>query len=289
MKVYCSIPAFERHVVNEGDEALPVQSNDVLVVGGICCDNEIPGMVLSDLGYPLVSKHDEIPTHVLTRWWGGTRWEYSEKQPSQLIISIPIFGLMNENLGPQVPVGLVSNFGNPSPLGEILSYPRVEDILRTWEYTGFVSATMCGDRIQKIEVGVPYGGIFNIMEYVKGKLSEWWKEPKELRKLWAVSSLVSRVPYPIEGRTTEAEIEGLTKNVEKHFWLLDHRVIRGSVYSTSSRVGYATAWGGTLEEAAHRVLVTCRNLWVSGKQYRTDLAWEGERVWRKLEGSGVLG
>jgi hypothetical protein len=274
-----------RHLSDEGDVLVPSENQAELSI--IQPTRTIPGMILSELGYPLVALDNEEPTHTLTRFWDVKRGEFF----NQLILGLPILGLMNENLGPQVLVGLITKFLNPFPLGEILGYEGIKDILRTWKYSGFVFATMCGDKVHTIQLGLPYGGIFNVCEYVRGKLSEWWKEPKELREEWAVSTLVSRSPFPYvsNGSVEEATVENLTKNIEKHFWLLEHRVIRGTVYSTSSRVGFASAWGRDLEDASFRCLMTCRNLRIPAKQHRTDLVDEAMRKLSQLRALGVLG
>lgn len=278
---------FARHLIEEGDD--PMSSEREADVKIVQPSREIPGMILTDLGYPLVAKYEDETTHVLTRWWDSRKTKFLD----QLMLSIPLIGLMNENLGPKIPVGSISRFLNPYPLGETLCYRGVEDILKEWRWNGFVSACMSREKIHRIELGIPYGAIFNAMENAKGKLSEWWSGEKgELREEWTVSQLISRTPFPykieVHPELEMAEIKGLTKNVEKHLWLLEHKEIRGVVYSTSSRVGYASSWGRDLEDASFRCLLTCRNVEVQGKQYRTDLERQGSLQLDELHQSGLL-
>ena len=129
-------------------------------------------------------------------------------------------------------------------------------------------------RVTRLTSGVPWGGLYAVLEGVKGRLAEWFSAPSRLMESWASALVVSRAPWPYASTSERVFVEGVTHGVERHFWS-SIKGFRQSLYTDSTVIGVATAWSPKLHRSAERVLATAQAILIPNKQYRVDL---GESV-----------
>ncbi len=119
----------------------------------------------------------------------------------------------------------------------------------------------------------------NLLEGAPRKITDFMCEGDTARESWVVSLLMSRSPFPLEYSHERVEVRGLTEEVLKHYWPWDAGRVRQGWYTSSGRVGLATAWSGELRDACSRVLRTCGSVKYPEKQHRLDHYREFCRTW----------
>lgn len=276
MKVYLAsqFMGLERKIQLEGGTIVKQSTDAELVLA----DPPVSGFdstVLTGLGFHTYAG-PKTTTHIFAKWFDGEEFSY------QLFVGLPFLRLMNDDLGPPAEVGMAGRFVE-SVFGESLFNEELVEVLRDMKYKGFVTFDQFGRTTKKVWLGVPYLGLFNLIECMSGTVMEWFQKPKRLFECWTISSLFSRYPFPaLGGEIEKSELTGLKPEVEKHFSLMNYEIIRRTVYTTMGVVGVATAWASEISGAAHRVLTTCRALDTKDKQFRTDLAWTAQERWERV-------
>jgi hypothetical protein len=269
-------------VIGQTDVSVGPSEKPIVVTGVI----DIPTLGLKEIDFPIrMLEEGKTPTHGFHRWFNRKMLSYNE----QLVLSIPIVGMMNDGLGAQVQVGAATKFISFPSVEGLFEHPGLIELLRVLKHNGLVSIYACGKDVVRLSVGL--GGMvgYNFLEYIVGKLSDWFVDPKRLYEAWAISNLVSRFPYPqARAEYPTEEIKGLTESIERHFWLKDFRVIRKTPYATGGEIGVASAYSPKVWEASERVLRTCRNISVQQVQYRTDLCVYVQHAYENLAGSLVV-
>lgn len=282
MKV-CVIKDVPKAVVkalkDEGCEFTSDRPSADLIVDGDAFGMMVPEVALRVAGIDVYP--GARPTHFLTRWFDERSWAY------QTMVGIPLVGLMNENLGPEVSMGCAMRFIDSIGLRSVFENQTLTEMLRKMSYRGFVTMTYGEPGVQSMQTGIPFGGIFAVMESVKGKVSEWLVNPGRLLESWICALRLVRYPFPYTDRAQSTAVN-TNAEVDKHLWLEDVVQVRKVNYTESTSVGYVTGWHQMLGEAAWRVLRTVRNVGLEGKMYRTDLAQVATEVYSRLVQSNVL-
>lgn len=250
--------------------------------------DEIPSTILSGLG---IETEKGETSFIVMKWfdefngWG-----------SQTSIGIPLNTLMNNNLGPKCLTGLCLRYVSEDSCPKLLHFfhkKSLVEFLKKLNHTGFVSAecvfTQSDVDLKSIRTGLLRPAIFATLEGVKCPLSEFFAEPNYLMESWASSILVSRFPFPAEGQTDErTRIEGIDKEVIKHFWMPFVGNHKKSFFTQSTIIGFATAWSHKLYSSNQRALRTCRAIKVLDQQYRTDLDLIGQKCWASILDRGLV-
>lgn len=189
------------------------------------------------------------------------------KFDDQTILSFPIKGMMNGGLGKPIVTGSASRY-LPSFIVSRLFEENAQLLagLQGAEWSGFVTLEMFEGKVKDVWFGIPEPFLFNVIEGVKGPLLDWLRNPTRLMEYWSVALHLSRYPFPFENWARKIKVEGLGK----HF--LDWEDLEVN-QSTSSFLGWATAWSRELIGAVHLAEEVCGRIELpSGywKQYRTD-------------------
>lgn len=232
--------------------------------------------------------NDLSTVYVLTRYYNVDHWT------DQILVGIPLFGLMNNNLGPRVCVG--SAFRYLKPIVESIEFDKYTLALQELGFQGFVSLLFndTGDFISA-QTSIPFYGLFGVLEGVRGKLGEWFADPNRLYESWVVSLLLTSHPWPNTSTVVDKVkvIPNVSKEIEKHFWSFPRS------QQSQGLLGIATAWAGieddsvngasgSLERANNFALRTAGSIDVPEKQYRTDLAIRVREKWIDLKNRGLV-
>ena len=284
-------------VHGEGDEVVEGYAGaELAIVDDMATDTQCPVVngqwqmpVLIAQSINLTIKPTLRPDFYVSRWLDG------ELSP-QLLLSIPLDHLMNEDLGAECRVGMGARYVQSQILDELYT-PALVSFLTSMPYSGFVtlglSLVMDTDKpftLCTIATGLPELCLYNVVEGIKGKVSDFFSgQSTVLQESWTLSLLLSRAPYPYAMDADRAFIKGLKPDLEKHFFLLDASRYKSSCYTLSTRIGVASAWALSLAEVNRRVLRTLRAISLLGKQYRTDAASALSLVVHGLQGRGLLG
>jgi len=270
----------DRNIVYEGDgvgESSPI----VQVMDGtmsplpdirtISSGFVFPLELVKEMGFDMCPQEYSGRKAVVFKWW-DSGWK------DKAFLGFPLEFLMNEDLGPKCPSGLMATVLNREDIENYFFNNEVlVETLR--DFIGFVSITLSiegGIKVIAVETGIPYWGFFNMLEGIKTRISEFLCGNIDFYDSWTASLLVSRFPYPFKYSNGSVFVEGLSQSVEKHFWtgVSNHR----KSYTTQSTIiGIATAWSSNLNEACRRCLRTAWNVSVKDKQFRTDMVREGYR------------
>lgn len=203
-----------------------------------------------------------------------------EKWGDQQFVMIPMRGLMNEGIGPDVVTGCAVRAHETPGVFE-----KLTDVVRGLGWKGFVTLGLTRDGIDSARLGMPYFSMYAMMESVPTRLAEFSKKPlgERLRERWSVAILLSRHPYPM-GQEVAREVEGLNFQLRKHFWTFNQQPILKERFVTSfTAIGVVTAWEHRIRDANERAMQTCRNIQVADKQYRTDLSRVVGSSWEEVE------
>lgn len=217
----------------------------------------VPLSVLEAVG---LETTDGPPTGFVTRWFDG-EWHPQE------FLGCRIRGVMNENLG----LNMVSGYGGRYGHVEGVWTPELAGLLKEMEIRNFVTLGLNGGKIACCQSGVPFPGLFCLLEGIPSRLAKWLIEPRELMESCVVSIVVTRYPWPFQESHERASVGGITSGLLKHFWSTTLKSHRKGYYVDDTFVGVSTGWARNFGEANARALVSCWTLQVSGKQFRTDL------------------
>lgn len=230
-----------------------------------------PLEIVKEMGFDLCPQGYSGKKAVVFKWW-DKGWK------DKAFLGFPLEFLMNNDLGPECPSGLMTTVLNRDDIENY--FFNCEGLIESLnDFIGFVSFTLSiegGIKVVSLQTGIPYWGFFNLLESIKTRVSEFLLGNIDFYNSWTASLLISRFPFPFNETEDPVFIEGLSQSVEKHFWtgVSNHR----KSYSTKSTIiGVATAWSSNLNEACRRCLRTADNIHVKNKQYRTDMVREGYR------------
>jgi hypothetical protein len=252
-----------KQMEREGDEIVTADEQTRVNVSS----EEIPILALEALGYR-VDKSEGAKTSIYLSTW----FDYELGWHPQTFMGAPVFGLMDENLGPQI----ISGFGG--------TYTRLKD--ETWrdaisgmlvemKIKGFVTFGMSSAfDIVECLTGIPFPGLLCLLEGVPHKISRFFAGPMKssLLESKTIAIVFTRPPYPYKTENARTSVDGLTEDVLKHFWIPFVTEHRKSFFTDSTLVGVATNWSMTFGESNFRALQTCRAVRIPERQYRTDIA-----------------
>lgn len=251
------------------------EANPDLIIDDSSVVSIIPDVVKENF-FPNLNGTGDF-THFFTRYWHQGKWH------NQTAIGFPVLGFMNDNLGVPIPIACGIRFVKDSP-PELFENVYIQELLNKSitsnsqiPFSGFVTFGMTHDKLLFIQKGVPCYGLFALLEGLTCRVEQFLTEPFShvFRPRWYVANLVSRSPFPVSHSANRTLISGLVPRVEQHFWCFAPAAVqKQSFYTSSALVGVATAWSDTLLDACSRALITCQNVRVENKQYRTDLSNE---------------
>lgn len=220
----------------------------------------VPVKVLEAIGLQVT---DKIPSLFVTRWFDGT-WHPQE------FLGCRVMGMMNENLGMRVGTGYGGHFGHV----EGIWTKGLSNLLQEMGVRNFVTLGTFGGKVASCQAGVPFPGLFCLLEGIPCRLAEWLVKPQGLLESHVVGVVVSRPPWPYENSAERASVGGVGPSLLKHFWSAGLGNHRKGYYVDDTLVGVSTGWAKNFGEANARALVSCRALDLPGKQFRTDLGAE---------------
>lgn len=264
----------------------PIRTTVPVVVSG---DN-FSWVILDQLGLDVCEEMSGGVLFYLTRWWGGRENGWSR----QVWCGIPLWGLQEGGRGVRVESGTVGVYVEAPDYEEIWS--KFDETLGEMGHRGFFTLGVGKDgRVVEAESGVGGWGFYGMMEGVgKGGVVEWLaseEKEKSLKESWTTTLVVSRWPWPFTSRevvVTSGRVTGLSKEVERHFWIRDYgNTFKGVVTATETLVGVATSWGRTLCDSVMRAGITASRIEVEGKQYRGDAEMVAGEVWGMVKTFGV--
>jgi hypothetical protein len=224
--------------------------------------NSIPRVLLEGFGYTV---QEGTPQYWLSRWW-DTRWG------DQILVGMPISGLMNRGLGPSVEIGWASRYIDQTDMAVWFENSGLEAALREMRHRGFVSLGFWEQNLVACRTGMPGIGWYAVLEGAPGQILDWMLEGGPLLESWVVGTLVTRFPFPVKGNAEPVKVEG----GGPHFWSLDN--------PWWTRLGVACGWNQSLGVAGGMCEGVCQSIEVPGVQYRTDLAQTVKKVWAKVRG-----
>ena len=207
----------------------------------------------------------------------------------QLILSIPVWGMMNQDLGKRVCTGVGMRYVDESPLKELFLHELLNELLKTQKHTGFVSIgiDVKGNPLS-VSYGIPHNGNLVVLEGCKQRLSEFFSNPSRLMESWAIGILVSRYPYPMSVSSKRVFVKGIRPATKKHIYTPLVVNERNSFYTDSSVIGLCTAWDKRLIDTNKRALGFCNSLEIPEKQYRTDLNQSIQHTWAELTSHNLI-
>jgi len=233
---------------------------------------------LPEFGVREILEETRKPDAFLTRWF-----DYCNTWGNQVMVGFPAEGFMNDDLGPEVVSGYASRYSDSPELRK--PFEKETAFLKKIKYTGFVTL---GCSVLSLEIvfkmlGIPYMGIFNALEGVQGKISDFLIDPftNRLQESWVVSILLTRprYPYALSGNKVSYEIP---KNALPHYWAFSP-IFNGTTCTPGTVLGVASAWSTKLKEANSRAVFTCSKINVKEKQYRTDVHKTAQLRWKTLK------
>lgn len=225
----------------------------------------------------------------ITAWFNGTNF-------ISVYISIVYHRLMSGGCGPDLKTtGFVSNFQQPTSKVYTEFLKPLEPILRRVNHRGCVHihALVNGEDYSvkdfSAEMFSPLA--LAMFENSKSSLTEillklFDENSGAVSPLepWSVGILISVPPYPYEADTKPIPLVGLQIPALKHVWLMD-AMKEKDIWSSAGingKVGYITARGGYIQEAAKRVYRTISNLHTEDLQYRNDIGKDLSELFNKL-------
>lgn len=263
----------KRHLEFEGDE----------VVVGEGAELTIPDPLVITPAFLGIETVEEKPTHYVSRFWNSGAWSQST------FLGLPMLGLMNEDKGNDVCTGSVGRYVAPNATHEQFCDPGVEAFLKELQHHGFVSFIYADDKVVGLQTGVPYWGLYAILEGLEGqKISDWWKSPSKLYETWSGALLVSRYPYPV---SQAGDKIGLQLPEEEHLWMLGGTEFKGVLTTTDNELCIITGMDrehGGIHSASRKIRKLAEQVRVEGVQYRTDMGEFARARWSCLREKGVV-
>ena len=206
-------------------------------------DYMLPLVAAEALGYDICKEDSDF---FISVYFNGSSWE------KQVVIFIPIKGMMNGNLGCPVYSGIASRYVEMHKASKWVDNPRLIGYLKELEYEGFVSLgiNIKKNRVCFLNLGIPFLGLFNIIEGIEN-VRTFLESPSRYMESWAVNILVSVYPFPHSLEfEEEVSLLKIEKPARKHIWVI----------SDNTKLCCVTAWGRALYEAGSRALRTCDRL-----------------------------
>jgi len=276
-----------QQMYQEGD--LIVDKNPELVVTDRDYRGDVPfvrigGVLSRAICRTLDFETEKKPVCYISKWFDRFNgWS------DQLIILIPIFGVMNEGLGAGVCTGAALRYINHSILQERFSNEVLTGILQKQRHTGFVSIGLSeeGESVD-VSYGIPFYGNLIVLEGCKQRLSEFFTNQVPLMESWAVGLLVTRFPFPAKQSEERIFIEGISRSIQKHLVTPFVESYKHSFYTDSTIVALATTWDLRLVDANKRAVSIARSLLFGEKQFRTDLNSAVQEVWAGLMRRNII-
>lgn len=262
----------KKHLEAQGDQLVTAESctAELVVENPIELDPDLVG----------ISRAIGDPTHTVTRWY--TEGEFSQ----QTYVGIPLIGVMNDSNGAKVPVGLVGRYVRPELFSWLFQEDGLLSFLKELNYSGFITYKLAWNDVVGLQTGVPYWGIYGILEGVRGaKISDWLSRPFRLYETWTASVLVSRFPYPGKDTGERTSVGGLEG---EHTWVLGGDEFKGVRMTGETEIAVVTWADGVINEMARGVRRVCQEIKIEGVQYRTDLADIARLRWSELRERAIV-
>jgi len=272
-------------VNNEKESELVISETNTLVRDDrfIYSHIEFPHAILKALNLDVVFSETK---YFFTKWY-----DYKQGWGKQTFLGIPIHGFMDGGLGRETTTSVCGRYVEGYKTPDIFTSDILHGFLNDLCCRGFVTIEFSAHHeITIIRTGVPYGGLYNILEGAKGTLVEFLLNPFENRLIesWTSNVLVSRYPFPFELSCNKISIHNVTPEVEAHVWFYDIDRFRRSISTKSTKVARVTAWGQSLSESNRRVLRTAFELSIPLKQFRLDSSRVAGGVYDDLLAAGIV-
>lgn len=294
-------------IQHETDELIPLSHHLTLEGNDICTDQSKADLVICE-GNSMVHddrfiySHVKFPHAVLkalgldihfarTNYFFTKWYDYKKGWGKQCFVGVPVYGLMDGGLSAQLPTVTCGRYVENDLSPGIFHSDVLQGFLNDLACRSFVSVEYSEDHeITSISTGVPFNGLYNLLEGAKGSLGEFFLEPFKNRFIesWTTNLLVSRFPFPSASASDKITIHHVTPEIEKHLWFFDITRFRRSISTTSTKVALVTAWGETLLESNRRALRTAFGLNVPLKQFRLDAVRHAGSVFDSLGSVGVV-
>lgn len=203
-----------------------------------------------------------------------TRFAFEGELSNQLAVGLPLIGMCNENLGAEEVGAVAVRFLPSCPKGDLF-YNGLHMVLKEMKYTGFVSLSFLEgyDSPVRVQLGVPCGAIYALVESIRGSYIDFMLAPWRLFESWCVALPILRGCYPGK-EAKKVLIQGISpENADHCFPFSD------GLQSLTQFVGFVSASHGSLSTACYRVLEIARSLVIPEKQFRTDIEWLLKRKW----------
>ena len=234
-------------IISEGDSL--VESNECFLFDE-SVEGVIPKIAADVLGYVLKDGKEFV---MVTK-------RFSSGWSNQIYVSFPLPTLMNDNLGVEIESGRVGRYIQTNPFDSI--FHSLTDLFTEMNYRGFVSIKLTSD-MELIDILFGAGlSLYNMLEGIKGKISDFLIHDEYIMESWSASLVVSRYPYPFQLEGERLFIK-LNQSAMKHLWFYDLNVFKKTAYTDANKVCIVTAWATTLNEVARRIYRTCEGLVIS--------------------------
>ena len=251
------------HLDMEGDSIVE-KDEDLFLDENI--EGEIPFVAAKALGFVFEEGKEFF---MVTR-------RFNSKWNRQNYVSFPLPTILNDNLGYSVESGRVGRYVQDNPYEEL--FENLSPLLNEMKYKGFISLKFNSNKkLLSISFGAGLA-LYNILEGVKGKLSDFFFNEEEVMESWSISLVLSRYPYPFR-QTSDRIFISIPPSAGKHLWFYNMNSFRKTSYTDQTKICIVTSWALSVNEAARRVYRTCKGLDILLKQYRTDVVNVGTKLW----------
>jgi hypothetical protein len=209
--------------------------------------------------------------------YGITRFAFEGKVSEQVACVLPVWGTCNENLGAEQVGACGVRFLPAGSLSELF-HNGLHMVLEESKYTGFVTLLFAegSDTPISVNLGVPFHGIYALVECMRGSIVDFWLSPWRLFEQWSVVLPVWRGLYP-GNVLNETVITGISPDISDHVHLFSK-----GVQQREHSVGLISSGHGNLNSACYKVLEIARRLVIPEKQFRTDFEYELGHTWKQL-------
>lgn len=276
----------KRKFKQEGGLELPNQIGSDLHIGsdGFSIRNSFSSLQIAQLGFELQSAASPKHEYQATKYFKG-------RFHDQTLVGFPLWGLIDQNKGAPVEAGLVTRSMYISELEDLFLNHSLASTLKENSFHGFVTFSFWleGDRfhLSRLELSIPYLGMFNFFECVRGPIGEFLcsDSPDHVHETWVCNLHLSRHPWPELHQSSRLEILNLGSNIEKHFWHFDLEQVPGTqdFFTNSTLVGCATSYNQDLSKACSLAETTCKVLHLPHAQFRTDAEVDTLHKLKRLE------
>jgi hypothetical protein len=209
--------------------------------------------------------------------YGITRFAFEGKVSEQVACVLPVWGTCNENLGAEQIGAVGIRFLPAGSLSEMF-HNGLHMVLEESKYTGFVTLSFAegADTPLAIHLGVPWHGIYALVECMRGSLVDFWLSPWRLFEQWSVCLPILSQLYP-EYLVKQFVVGGVDPQIADSV-----HVFSKNIQLSSQFVGVVTGGHGNLNSACYKVLEIARRLVIPEKQFRTDFEFELGHTWKQL-------